>query len=42
MTQVFNPAAELAIHIGIQTNKGKAEIETHPLKAETEANNCSM
>ena len=31
--QIFNPTAEVAIPIGMPTNKAKAEIETHLLTA---------
>ena len=33
--QILNPTAELAVPMGIPTNKAKAEIETHPVVAET-------
>ena len=40
--QIFNLTVECAIPIGISTNKAKAEIETHPVIAETYTSNCSM
>ena len=36
ITQIFYSAAELVIPIGIPTKEAKAEIETHPVIAETE------
>ena len=42
ITQIFNPIAELVITIGIPTKEGKAEMETHPVTAETEIRKCSM
>ena len=36
ITQIFYSAAELVIPIGIPTKEAKAEIEAHPVIAETE------
>ena len=33
--QTFNPIAELVIAMGIPSKEAKAEIETHPVIAET-------
>ena len=40
ITQVFNPATELAIHAGISANEAKAEIETQPVIAESNSRFC--
>ena len=42
ISQIFNPTAELEIHIGIQTNEAKAEIEAHSVIAETKVSHFSM
>ena len=34
IAQIFDPAAEFAMLIGIPTKEVKAEIETHPVTAE--------
>ena len=41
IAQIFNPTAELVIPTGTSTNQAKAEIETHPLTAETKIIKCS-
>ena len=38
---MFNPTAALAILIGKPIKKGKAEIETQPVIAETKISECS-
>ena len=40
--KIFNPTAELIIPIEIRTKEAKAEIQTHPMIAETKISNCSM
>ena len=35
IAQIFNPAAELIMPTRTTNNEAKAEIETHPLTAET-------
>ena len=35
IVQIFNPAVDLAIHIGIPINEAKEEFKTHPVIAET-------
>ena len=39
-TQIFNPTVELVIHIGTQTKEAKAELETHPVTAESKIITC--
>ena len=34
IAQIFDPAAEFAMLIGIATREAKAEIETHPVTVE--------
>ena len=41
IAQIFNPTAELVIPTGTPTNQAKAEIETHPVTAETKIIKCS-
>ena len=36
IAQIFNPIAELAISIGIPSEKAKAEFEIHPVTVEAE------
>ena len=40
ITQIFDPTAKLAIPTETQTNEANAEIETHPLTAETKTRKC--
>ena len=40
ITQIFYPTVELAITTEILTNEANAEIETHPLTAETKTRKC--
>ena len=40
--QIFNPAEEFVIPIGIPTKETKAEIEIHPVTAEANIRNCSI
>ena len=42
ITQVFNPTAELVIHIDIPTKEGKEELEMHPGTAVIKIRNCSI
>ena len=42
ITQMFNPTAELAIHIGIRNNKVKAEAETQLVILKTKLSKCPM
>ena len=42
ITQIFNPAAELGKLIGIPNKEEKAEIEMHPVIAETKISHCSI
>ena len=42
ITKFFKATAELAIRIGIPTNKLKVEIETQLVIAETQIKECSM
>ena len=41
IAQIFNPIAELAILIGIQSKEAKAEIEIHPVIVEAKIRKCS-
>ena len=42
IAQVFNPFAELMIHIGIPTKEAKAEMETYPVTTEYKTIKCSI
>ena len=42
IAQIFNPFAELVIHIGIQAKEAKAEMEAHPLIVEAKIRKCSI
>ena len=40
ITQIFDPTAECAIPTETLTNEANAEIETHPLTANTKTRKC--
>ena len=42
ITQIFDPTAELVMPTGIPTKEAKAEIEIHPVAAETKISKCSI
>ena len=42
IAQIFNPTAELAIPPGIPNKEAKAEMETHPVTAESKISRCSI
>ena len=42
IAQIFNPIAELVIPITIPTKEAKAEIEIHPVTADTKIRKCSI
>ena len=42
ITQICNPIAELVIPIGIATEEGKGEMETHQVNVEMNISNCSV
>ena len=42
ITQIFNPIAELIIHIGIPTKEAEAEMETHPVTVQIKISKCSI
>ena len=40
--QIFNPAVEHLMPIGIPNEEGKADIKTHPPTTEAKIRKCSM
>ena len=42
IAEILNPIAELVVPIGIPTKKAKAEMETHPVIAETAISKWSI
>ena len=42
ITQIFNTIVELVVPIGIPTNEGKTEMETHPVIVEVKISKCSI
>ena len=42
IAQIFNPIAELVLHIGILTKEAKAEMETHSVIVEPKMRKCSL
>ena len=40
--QIFNPASELVIPIGIPTKEAKAEMKTYPVIVEPKIRKCSI
>ena len=40
--QIFNPIVELVVPTRIPSKEGKAEIEIHPINAETKIRKCSI
>ena len=42
ITQIFIVAAELAVHTGIPTKEGRAEIKTHSVTLELKINKSSV
>ena len=42
IAQIFNPSAELVIHIGIPIKEAKAKNKIHPVITEAKTRKCSI